>query len=365
MCTFLSTLPKKSKTAGTASKPRNLALYMRPCPDTDGELTWYRFRLLNFASKTSNRDFPFIQRYVHQKLHKNDKGFNEVESEVVCPVTKWVEWAGDRYNCPICKFANQQYNTLKETNWKDADARQKNKEFSRKFQAIIPVYVVSDPNYDGNNGKMRVLIFNDKKFYDEFMKKLEKQLLKGNCFNGVNAMDCCMHMGVEDVLCNEGKSNQFVWHKRVIDKICFSKPYDLPAITKESVDAFPFDDTYYVSSTSDEIDAFYKKYIKVSNDDIVIDDEDVVEATVEAPKSELSATAADIEVILDDDDKSTMNDDISDDELDSLLDDVPSKNEVTAEKPAAKAEEIVPAGAVKDNSIADDDIDSLLKDIDI
>lgn len=212
---------------------------------------------------------------------------------------------------------------------------------------------------------MRVLIFNDKKFYDEFMKKLEKQLLKGNCFNGVNAMDCCMHMGVEDVLCNEGKPNQFVWHKRVIDKICFSKPYDLPAITKESVDAFPFDDTYYVSSTTDEIDAFYKKYIKVSNDDIVIDDEDVVEATVETPKSELSATAADIEVILDDDDKSTMNDDISDDELDSLLDDVPSKNEVTAEKPAAKAEEIVPAGVVKDNSIADDDIDSLLKDIDI
>lgn len=274
MCTFLSTLPKLSKTAGN-NKKQNLVISLRPCPDTENEKTWYRFRLLNFSSKTSDRDYPFITRYVHQKWKTNDKGFPEIEHEVVCPVTKWMKWSGDRYDCPICKFANQQYSALKQSNWKDADARKKNKEFGRKFQAIIPVYVVNDPNYEGNNGKIRVVIFSDKKFYDEFVKKIEKQLLKANCFNGVNAVDCCLHVSLNEEIINEGQPNQWTLKTRVIDQIAFSTPYNLPAITKEAIDAFPFDDSYYVGSTSDDLKAFYTKYIKVSNDDIIEEDEDV------------------------------------------------------------------------------------------
>lgn len=273
MCTFLSSLPKSSKTAGT--KNTNKALYLKPCQDTKNEKVWYRFRLLNFAAQNSDRDYPFIQRYVHQIWKKNEKGFSEVESEVVCPVTKWMDWDGDRYDCQICKFANQQYNTLKETGWKDADARKKNKEFSRKFQAIIPIYIVNDPNYDGNNGKFRVLILNDKKFYDEiFIKKIEKQLMTCNCFNGINAADICMHVSDVANIINEGQPNQYTWHQRVIDKICFSKPYDLPAITKEAVDSIKFDETYYVSSTKNEIDEFYNRYIKISNNDIIEDEDE-------------------------------------------------------------------------------------------
>jgi len=63
--------------------------------------------------------------------------------------------------------------TLKESNWKDADARKKNKDFGRKYQAIVPVYVVNDPNYEGNNGKFKVIMFGDKKVYDGFVKKVE------------------------------------------------------------------------------------------------------------------------------------------------------------------------------------------------
>jgi hypothetical protein len=49
-------------------------------------------------------------------------------------VTKWVDWEGNRYDdCPICKYAGQQYGAWKESGFKDPDARKKNKEFSRKF----------------------------------------------------------------------------------------------------------------------------------------------------------------------------------------------------------------------------------------
>ena len=84
---------------------------------------------------------------------------------------------------------------------------------------------------------------------------------------------------------NEGQPNEYVYKNKVIDKILFAnKPKDLPAITKQAVDNFPFDATYYTSSTPEEIQAFYNKHIKVSNDDIV-DDEDEVKV-FDSPKVE-------------------------------------------------------------------------------
>lgn len=275
MCTFLNTLPKKSKSAGTA-KRKSLVLSIKPCPtDKDGKPTWYRFRLLNFAGQGTDRDYPFIERFIHQRWKINDKGYPEIEDEVTCPVTKWVDWEGNRYDgCPICRYANQQFMTLKESNWTDADARKKNRDFGRKYQAIIPVYVVSDPNYEGNNGKFKVIIFGDKKVYDAFVKKVEAQLLKTNCFNGVNAVDCCIHMTEVPEVRNEGKPNEYVYKNKVIDKITFTKdPKNIGAITKEAIDNFQFDSTYYVSSTKDELQEFYDKYIRVSNDDIIDDDD--------------------------------------------------------------------------------------------
>lgn len=243
MCTFLNSLPTKSRSLGTAQKKRkNLALSMRVCPDKNGEKTWYRFRLLNFSSKDTTRDSPWIVRYVHTHWKTNEKGYPEVDAQVVCPVTKWMDWEGDRYSCPICKYAGQQYAVLKESGFTDADARKKNRDFSRKLECIVPVYVVNDPNYEGNNGKFRVIIFNDKKVFEDFEARVRKQLMKANCFNGVDAVDCCMHVAEKQELRNEGKPNQYVYKSKYIDKIVFSNtPKNIAAITKEAVDAFPYD----------------------------------------------------------------------------------------------------------------------------
>ena len=57
------------------------------------------------------------------------------------------------------------------------------------------------------------------------------------------------------------------------DKIVFSnKPYDIPSINKNTVNAMGFDEEYYTTSSPEEIQAFYKKYCTVSNDDIPMDD---------------------------------------------------------------------------------------------
>ena len=364
MCTFLNTLPRKSKSAGTAQK-KSLVLSIKPCPPdpTTGEKTWYRFRLLNFASKTTDRDYPFIERFVHQHWKTNDKGFPEIEDEVTCPVTKWVEWEGNRYDgCPMCRYANQQFIALKESNWKDADARKKNREFGRKYQAIIPVYVINDPNYEGNNGKFRVIIFNDKKFYSEFIKKVEAQLMKANCFNGENAVDCCIHMSEVPEVRNEGQPNEYVYKNKVIDKIVFSKtPKTIAAITKEAVDAFPFDETYYVTSTKDELQAFYNKYIKVSNDDIV-EDEDEIQVFSSPKKSAPAAVKTNKVVDTPVQNNISDNDDITDDDLDELTADAGGKSDSDSDE-LEDLEEPAPATDAKKTSTDDVLDDAELKEL--
>jgi len=138
------------------------------------------------------------------------------------------------------------------------------------------VYVVSDPNYDQNNGKFKVIIFNEKKQYQEFCEKIEKYSKQFCVFNGKNAVDCCMHVSEVQETKNAGQPNEYVWKHKVIDKIVFTnKPKDIPSITKETCDAMGFDEEYYTTSTAEEILAFYNKYCKVSNDDIPDDESDI------------------------------------------------------------------------------------------
>lgn len=219
----------------------------------------------------------------------------------------------------------------------------------------MPVYVVNDPNYEGNNGKLKVIIFGDKKQYDAFVKKVESQLMVANCFNGVKAVDCCMHMSEVPEVRNEGQPTEYVYKSKVIDKITFTKAekaYDIAAITKESVDNFPFDATYYVSSTPDELKAFYDKYIKVSNDDIV-DDEEV--EVFDAPKKETVTKTNAVEAAPSQN-EAVQTDDISDDEANALTDEVDALD-------VAPSDSAVSAKPTED--APDKEVEDLLKDLDL
>ncbi len=148
MCTFLSALPKKSKSNGI--KKPNLLLSMKPCKDDEnGKKTWYRFRLLAWTSPEKNdRDDAFIERFVHQIWKKDlEKGYSYIDDEVTCPVTKHVKFEGNRYDgCPICKLANQYFMTWKESGWKNKEAakvrkieleKQAARDTAAKFEGII------------------------------------------------------------------------------------------------------------------------------------------------------------------------------------------------------------------------------------
>lgn len=356
MCTFLSQLPKKSKSNGTSGR-KSMVLTLRPCEDKDGKPSWYRVRLLAWSSPEKNdRDDPFIERFVHQIWKKNDKGYSVIDDEVTCPVTKHVHVEGNRYDaCPICRLSNQYFLTWKESGWKDREANKKNKEIGRKYQAIIPVYVKDDPNYQLNNGTFKVLIFNDKNFYKEFRSKVEKASQVNCVFNGKNAVDCCLHVTQVEEVRNQGQPNEYVYKQKVIDKVTFTtKPYDIEKITKEWVTNSGFDEEYYTTSTPEELQMFYNRHYKISNDDIPEEDSmpvyDVKPSKKEEPKVETKQLENEL---------SSKNDDISDAELDDLTEGLVPDDKPEDAKPEAKLE-------VKSSTDATDaEVDDLLKDLEL
>lgn len=296
MCVFCNDMNLNSKSS-IVRKKQFTFLSIKPTKPKE----YYRFRLLNFRYNSKNdRDTPFIERFVHQKWVNSEDGKGTLET-VVCPVTEFVKrnWNGNPYDdCPICRYANMNFVAFRDSGWKDKTSNKKNKEFGRKFEALIPVYVVSDPNYIPNNGKLKVISITDKDLYKKFLNTINYTMRNVPVFNGGTAVDFYLRMENVTETVNPGTAKEYTWsHNKLImpdllDKNgnatgllrCFLPPdkaYPIPGITKELVDDFPFDDEYYVASTKEELEAFYDKYCKVSNDDIP-DDDDV--AVFEAPK---------------------------------------------------------------------------------
>ena len=181
--------------------------------------------------------------------------------------------------------------------------------------------------------------------------------MKANCFNGENAVDCCMHMTEVPEVRNEGQPNEYVYKNKVIDKIVFSKtPKTIAAITKEAVDAFPFDETYYVTSTKDELQAFYNKYIKVSNDDIVEEDDEI--QVFSKPKVESAKTKTNkvVETTVQNNDINDSDDEITDDDLDELTVDAGESNDESDELSDIEKEDVPAKLTTEANKQDTDDV---------
>ena len=343
----MSSLSKYSPSVGMVKRNPNLEMFLQPCKD---EKTYYRVRLLGFESKMGRTD-PHIVRHVHKVWVTDPKtGKKHIEKILCTKRTAWVETEGPKASsCKICNYVNQQWSIYNESGKTDTEARSKAGKLGDNYEAIVPVYVKNDPNFERNNGKLKVIIFNDSDVYEDFRKRIEHKLQEVQVLNGVKAVDTLIHVGIEEVQGKNGK----IYKNPVIDKIKFStEPYDIPAINSKNIDAFPFDETYYSVPDQDEVDEFYNKHCCVSNDDIPEDDEIVVY------KSDKNVKTQDVKVPTND----VPDDDISDDEIDELVDDTPkNKTNDLATDPDEE-------GLVEDKpSAKNDDVDSddILKELGI
>lgn len=312
----MTTRPKNSKSA-PAKKQQRLKLFLKPTDPEGGQESYYRFRLLCFTDSTKNdRDDSVIIRYVHRVFGKNEDGKTIVAGEVVCPVTKFAQWDGNPYkDCKICNYAGRQFNEYNKSGKTDREAIRKNREFSRKYEAWVPVYVVNDPVYETNNGKLMAFCFTDKKQYEAFDSLCRKAERESSIYNE-NAVDFYLKLGEVTKIINEGKPDEHPWTTTEIKKMGFTKrEYPIDAITDSALSEFEFDEQLYKFSTREEIDEFYDKFCKPQSvGDIPDDDMEMIDVS-SSPKDEKPAAKT----------KSVEPDDIED---------TPPPKEEPAKKPA-------------------------------
>ena len=333
MCKFMHSLSRSPEIIGAPQPNKNLEMFLKPCKE--GE--FYRVRLLAFNSKDGKRIDPHVTRMVHSSWTTDPNTGKKRLVKLVCSSrTPWVEVDGNKKTaCKVCSYTAQQWAIYNESGKTDKTASAAASKLKPNFEAIVPVYVVNDPNYDKNNGKCKVITFDDKDKYMAFRKQIEAQSRINNVFNGDAGVDCLIYVGTEPI----ARANGTTFNKTTITKIKFSTtPKERPAITGKLIDSFPFDDTYFTSPSEEDIDEFYSKFCAISNDDVPEDDDIPVykPAIKQAPKIEIptnstpkqaEASVNDVDELLDDTD-----DDLAKDPDEDGLD-VP--DETPASKPAS------------------------------
>lgn len=329
MCTLDESLelPKFAKSNGNNFKP-NITLFMKPCEGKD----FYRFRLLKFSRPDKNdRDYPFIERYVHDHWAENENHVKLPDDTITCLRTKFVPYRGNRFaDCPMCQKANENMAIWKASGFKDSVAASKFNAMKAKFQGVVPVYVVNDPNNSKNNEHMKCIIFTEKKVdrssnkfpeelnnpdyilsYDEFVTAINAKIatMKASGTNGTiwnaNAVDLCIKVRPIEITLNKGTPKEYKYTKKVITKMTFTKEaYSIDGINHNAIEKFDFDDQYYVKNTLDEIEAFANKNygsiasnipdedIDMGDDDDIpvpthVENEDVVNTSVKSVETKI------------------------------------------------------------------------------
>lgn len=359
MCNFIDDIPTKSKTSEIAGKTNKfLEVYLKPTPDDQ----IYRFRLIGISTKT--RDNPFIEKYIHEVWKFDEDGHRTLADSIVCPKTKYVGKA----ECPVCKHTDQLWITCKNSGWTDKISQKKRRDLLRQYRAHLLVYVVNDPNYNGNNGKLKVITFKDPEDFKTFYNKAKEVRRNGiKIFNGGAAVDLWIRVGKVEETWYEGTPREV---KREVTKITdmgFStKPYPLPVITPALVDGFPFDSEFFEASTESEVLRFYNKYCTGVGVEIPADD--IVPTVKTSTKSNNSATTV----------KATTNsisqkkmqetveaakeevDNISIDDIEDFID---STDDIDVDDTITNSAESTKDNNIDDDNINIDMIDMLLKDI--
>lgn len=348
MCQFMSTaeMPKmSSKGSSNGNGDGYISLFIKPNKDNE----MYRFRLLWYKQSSKNdRNTPYFAQMIHDHWGKTDKGVNIVDDTVVCPATKYVHYDEDKYipnektgkkqlNCPICRKANEAFNAWKFSGYKDKMCMHRYMALKAKYRMCVPVFVINDPNNPKNNGKFKVIFFTNKEEGERFDNLVNEEKTKAylasqrgegyEIFNGgANAVDFYLRMEVVPELRNQGKENEYTANVRKITNMAFGKKaHPIPQINKEAIDAFGFDDSFYVSNTKSELDEFYHKYYGQDDIDTPEEEIDVFDNPQTGVSSSRNGSVTET-VSISNPVKEESTELVSDKDLDDVLAEEPSKD---------------------------------------
>ena len=260
-------------------------LFLRPTEDGK----FYRVRLINsqphpnFVSSSNfahYRDFPFILQHIHQVWHEiptdDPAKPKRVSRTIVCPQTDYVKANSTltKTACPMCAAYGSAWKAYTDSHYKNIEAKNKMRNLHNTFVARVLVYVVNDPNYEANNGAVKVLSL-DEDGYQALLTQIQASQANNTPIWNNDACDLFFTWGKVDKVKNAGKPNEYTFKKNGFTRIGFTtSPKHLDSLTDELVDDVQFDANWYTVPTKEELEAFYVENFSsqsASNDDIPMD----------------------------------------------------------------------------------------------
>lgn len=261
-------------------------LFLRPTEDGK----FYRLRLLNtqphpnFVSSSNfahYRDFPFIIQHIHQVWedipNPEDPAKPKRRSHmIVCPQTDYVKANSTltKASCPMCAAYGSAWKAYNDSHFKNKEAKAKMNALHNTFAVRCLVYVVLDPNYDANNGAVKVLTL-DEDAYQALLAQIQAAQGSNTPIWNNDACDLFFSWGKVEKVKNEGKPNEYRFKKNGFTRIGFTTaPKHLDSLTDELVDDVQFDANWYTVPTKEELEQFYVEHFSsqaASNDDIPMD----------------------------------------------------------------------------------------------
>ena len=270
-------------------------------PTEDGK--FYRLRLLNTQPnenfvKSSNfahyRDFPFIIQHVHQvwkDMPTDDpEKTRRVSRTIVCPQTDYVKANStlSKTHCPMCNAYGAAWKAFSDSHYKNQEAKAKMKNLHNTFVARILAYVVNDPNYEANNGAVKVLSL-DEDAYQALLTQIQASQANNTPIWNNDACDLFFTWGKVEKVKNEGKPNEYRFLKNGFTRIGFTtSPKHIDALTDELVDDVQFDANWYTVPTKEDLEAFY---VENFSSQTVMDDIPMDIPPVSAPKAPVASSA--------------------------------------------------------------------------
>ena len=341
-------------------------LFLRPTEDGK----FYRLRLLNTQPNenfvnSSNfahyRDFPFIIQHIHQVWEEvpnpdDPEKPRHKSHTIVCPQTDYVKANStlSKSQCPMCNAYGSAWKAFNDSHYKNLEAKAKMKSLHNTFVARVLVYVVNDPNYDANNGAVKVLTL-DQDAYTALTTQIQASQGANTPIWNNDSCDLFFTWGDVEKIVNEGKPNEYSFKKKGFTRIGFTtSPKHLDGLTDEIVDDVQFDANWYTVPTKEELEAFYVEHFSASaasNDDIPMDIPPAPPAKKAAPAAN-QATKPVVKETVEPDPEDPIAKDVTED-----ADDIP------VAEPAPKSAPKKEAPVKKAASAQTEDINAKIEDI--
>jgi len=267
---------KKSGASVTQKEEQAYKNFINPKPVPTGQ--FYRFRLLYFSDSTNKRTIPFIEKFCHTVYNHDEIGKLTGVDYVTCPTSPYLNIKNAWKKCPICQYANKQFELCESSNWKNKTASAAHRKTRRQFVSFIPVFVVKDPNVPENSGRVMIVNLRDKNAHEKLCDIIKAAEYDNNVYNGTKAIDLAIVVQEKPQMDKEGnpRINKNTGEPYTYRDYTFKfsdKPYDID-IPIDQVEALGFDDSMYTFSDDTELSNFLTEYTvpaNVPDDDISID----------------------------------------------------------------------------------------------